>query len=261
MRLFRFDDPTRKPDLSRLNDHSRFLHPRYHGCVLDVVQAEGGGTRFSDSSSTGNHGALQGTVGTWGVDGYQFNGSDNYLLFADHPSYDFTDFTITAIVNSSSYTANSGLLRKSNNYTLDIASGSLRFLVWRSGGTTSLLVGSTPTVNTWRQVNARYRVGVLMDLSIYSLDASVMSYASTSTNVLAHSQTSDALWVGRGFGAYLPAVFRLVRVYRRWASDGELESLREAPYLEYQEARSWWFVPSAASTSTTSRYFPLLGVG
>ena len=48
--LYRFDDPTRKPDLSRLGDHSRFGHPRYQEIEGHWLANEDGGAILLNSS-------------------------------------------------------------------------------------------------------------------------------------------------------------------------------------------------------------------
>ena len=271
MRLFRFDDHTRKPDLSRLNDYSRFLHPRYRGCVLDYLLNEGGGATAHNAATVGDGVAMSGSgaAAGWQSERYYKFASNSLILggadvatqMAGRAEWSliFSGYPIAYSASRAAVGlhANGDAAKSFIMYPANSSAAQVR--VWFNGSNVITSGFVSTNIFDWHiyafrsQSTTDHRL-FFDGINIGSSSSSVSLDASLNTINFGGWKPGTQTWPGGSM--------KWARLYTRSLSDREIQSFTEAPYLEYFPQRNWWFVPSAAGTVVgMHRHLPLVGVG
>lgn len=274
MNLFRFDDPTKKPDLSKINDQSRFLHPRYRGVVADYLFNNGGPTALD----WGPHNIVLTKGGTGGkqVAGGFYTENTSYFTSVASPHFALKD-GVTAFIEYDNYMFVHGDIIlaieggatevEEDNLMMfmqEITSfGDIRYIHEYGAGSNSLYDFSSTSQKAQavtRTMITRNAVGKTVRLRMTSGGVhhqNTQSYTQQAT--LGSSTTSRLAVAGRLDGSgILNATIRAVRIWNRALTISEQESLIEAPYLEYTNRRPWVFLtqpdPEPPATADFSPY-------
>lgn len=255
--LYRFDNPLKKPDLSQLNNYTRFSHPRYQGRIVDLVFNEGGGLTAHNFGLLRTH---QGTLSAqalgsglgWIPEGISFAASttDQHILLSTLTAANFPNNEATLLIYNNAQTgaADDNVIcsftttfsthwpyRNTGNIYVSAFHGtrlgpisitSSDFLKWHW-----MVIRTKNGTGTYEVYKNSTLLGSQNGEATLTLGASTR-------HTLGRYTTTDALGSSHRIGKFI--------LYNRYLSYDELVSVQDAPYLEYTNKRPWYFYGAAA---------------
>lgn len=233
-----------KPTLAEASSRFHTHHPRYNGCIYHGLMAGGGGSTVWDVSRS-SHGTISGAVwaaGRFGGGAISFDGTSDDVTLLD-----------TSILNNIApvtylfwcyprEVALKFLIGKwdgvNARQTVTLHSGNQ--LVFTKNGSTQLIrrSGVALDLNAWNHCAVSWTGGTSAanDIAIY-LNGQLITSASLLQD--GASLTSDVGfpyrvgWRASGTASF-DGIIEDIRIYNRVLTQGEIQSIRIEPYIEFR---------------------------
>lgn len=238
-----------KPSLGQILSVNYRQHPRYRGCIGHWIMAEGGGATLYDLSGNGTHGAITGSPWLVGKYGYALDhASGQYTNLGDkallRPGTGAWTVFCRAFITSST-TARYFVDKTGSNpypgYALLInyaATGAAQFYVETNSSTNYRITVSDNSIADNKFHDLCGVADPRADQCTLYLDGLEIAQTRTSAgswpNVTNTANLNIGRW-GQSGEDYYDDLIEEVRIYNRALTPGEISSLYQEPFLEFEE--------------------------
>jgi hypothetical protein len=206
--------------------------------TFDDSDTDSGTTIDSWGNNDGTiNGATTGVTGanqTYPTDqGYEFDGSNNYIIIGDNESFEgLTEISVSIWVNYDNVTDEQYTICKAetginNTWQIKVMSGEFRSAFWDTSGNPYGPNGGNLSTNQWYHVVATYGSSE----SVLYINGNRISSDPTSGNNLRNTSSRVAIGSTGNPGLYSNAILDDPRVYSKKLTDSEVSNLYNSGYI------------------------------
>lgn len=237
-----------KPSLGELIDGRYRQHPRYRGCIGHWLFNEGGGGNVYSLANNADAGAITG--GTWTIGPFgralDLSGTTQYVTIQDRAGLrpGSGSWSMSAWIKGRTFAVGDWdfVISKQGGpttypgYALGILDGKFSATLTQSSGVIDRFSGAIGSLSTGTVYLLTAVADKAADQVILYINGALISYTTSNHSTWPTVSNTDVLTFGNYLTAnYFDGHISDIRIYDRAVTPGEVRSLYENPFLEFEE--------------------------